>query len=116
MNLFRSSRPCVPNRASAAFTFTEMMVSMAVLMLVLGGVLASHLFGARLFQLTKAKLGANQEARHAVSLLMDEIRTAKLVKIGSGTLSNFSEVALNSRQLGSTIQIYTRTNTFNYIR
>jgi hypothetical protein len=116
MNLFRPSTSAAIKRAAAAFTFTEMMVSMAVLMLVLGGVLSSHLFGARLFQLTKAKLGANQEARHAVSLLMDEVRTAKLVRIGSGTLSNFTEVAVNTRQLGSAIQVYASTDTNNFVR
>jgi prepilin-type N-terminal cleavage/methylation domain-containing protein len=98
------------------FTFTEMMVTMSLFMMVMAGVLGAHLFGARLFEITKAKLGANDEARHAISMLSDEIRTAKLVKIGRGNLSGFTEVAPTVEQVGSAIQIHQTTDTNNFIR
>jgi hypothetical protein len=42
--------------------------------------LSAHLFGMRMFEITKAKLGANDEARQAISLMMHEIRSGKLVR------------------------------------
>lgn len=103
-------------RGGAGFTFVELMVTLSLLMLLLGGILAAHLFGVRLFQLTRAKLGANQEAREAITLLMDEIRSGKLVKIGQGGLATFTEVGPNSQQIGSAIQIYPTTDTNTFVR
>jgi hypothetical protein len=104
------------NRDCGAFTFTEIMVAGTLLMMVLAGVLSAHLFGIRMFEITKAKLGANDEARQAISMMMEEIRTAKLVKIGSGSINSFSEVPLNARQEGSAVQIYPSISTNQFIR
>ena len=41
-----------------AFTLPEMMVTMAILFLTIVGILYCHLFGVRMFEITKAKLGA----------------------------------------------------------
>jgi len=103
-------------RSNRAFTFTEILVVTTLLMMVLAGVIGAHLFGIRMFEITKAKLGANDEARQAISLLMEEIRTAKQVKIGSGTMGSFTVVAVNSAQNGSAIQIYPTLLTNNFIR
>lgn len=99
-----------------AFTFPEMMITLSIAMVVMGGALVAHIFGLRLFQISQAKLGANQEARKAINRLMDEIRSGKMVKVGSGSLSNFTEVGVNSSQQGSAIQIYPTTDTNNFIR
>lgn len=101
---------------NAAFTFNELMVAMSLIMMVMAGVISAHLFGVRLFEITKAKLGANDEARRAISLLIDEIRTAKLVKIGAGSLSSFAEVSPTAEQKGSAIQVYQTTDTNQFIR
>ena len=80
-------------RRSRAFTLSEMMIAMSILTLVLAGVLSSHLFGIRLLELTKAKLGASDEARKALGKLVTEIRSAKMIQIGNGDSSSFTEVA-----------------------
>ena len=98
------------------FTFTEIMIAGALLMMVLAGMLSAHLFGMRMFEITKAKLGANDEARQAITLLMNEIRTAKLVKIGSGNLNSFTEVPVTTPQRGSAVQIYPTILTNQFIR
>lgn len=98
------------------FTLSELMVSMAILMVVLAGVLSAHLFGGRLFQITRGKLGANQEARKALSLLIDEVRSAKLVKVGTGTAVSFAEPGLNQAQTGSALQVYAGTDTNSFVR
>jgi len=105
-----------PKTRSAAFTFTEMMVTLSILSVILAGVLVAHLSGVRMFELAKSKLGANEESRKAINLLIDEVRTAKLVKIGSGNISSFSEVAANSKQQGSAIQIYPSATAGDFIR
>lgn len=103
-------------RKTAAFTFTELMVATTLLMMVLAGLLAAHLFGMRMVEITKAKLGANDEARQAISLMMQEIRSGKLVKIGSGNLTNFTEVPVDTPQQGSAVEIYPAASTNQYVR
>lgn len=106
-----------PNRKwSAAFTLTEVMIVCAILAVVMAGVIATHMAGMRMVEITKAKLGANDEARQGISLMIDEIRTAKLVKIGTGNLSTFTEVPLNTPQRGTAVQIYPSVQTNQFIR
>ena len=100
----------------AAFTLTEMFIVVATLLVVLGGVFSTHLFALRLFQLTKAKLGANQDARIAISKLGDEIRSAKWIQVGNGSASSFTEADDGSAQQGNAIQIYSTATNSPYIR
>ncbi|MEW6305450.1 MAG: hypothetical protein AB1705_18390 [Verrucomicrobiota bacterium] len=112
-----SSSSSFPHHSSVlAFTLTEMMVSIAIFTLVISGVIYSHMMGVKLYELAKAKLGANDQARGALALLITEIRSAKEVQIGSGTSSSFTEVASGSAQQGSALQIYATTNTNSYVR
>lgn len=108
------SLPAPPRRA--AFTVTELMVSMAIMMLVLGAVLSSHLFGMRLFQLTKAKLGANQDSRKAISKLTDEIRSAKWIRVGDGDWTDFTEVEDGDPQEGNALELYSTAQSEPWIR
>ncbi|MFA6543069.1 MAG: prepilin-type N-terminal cleavage/methylation domain-containing protein [Limisphaerales bacterium] len=99
-----------------AFTLIEMMVSVALMTMVLGGVIYSHIMGGRLMQFTSAKLGANDSARKAFGKLQDEIRAAKTIKVGNGSASSFV-VATNGAALqGRALQIYPGTNTNWWIR
>jgi prepilin-type N-terminal cleavage/methylation domain-containing protein len=99
-----------------AFTLTELMVTLSLLLVILAGVLLSHFSGMQMFQLSRSKLGANEESRRAINLLMDEVRTAKLVKIGSGSINTFNEVQPDEKQQGSAIQIYPTASLTKYIR
>ena len=103
-------------KGSQAFTLPEMMIAMSILTLVLSGVLASHLFGVRLLEITKAKLGASDESRKALGKMISEVRTAKIIRIGSGTASSFSEIADGLAQQGSAVQIHASTNTNFFVR
>lgn len=99
-----------------AFTLTETLVAMTIMMMVLGGLLHVQSFGLRLFQLTNSKLGASDDARHALSLLNAEIRSAKIIRIGNVSGTNFVEVGANSPQRGAAIQIYPTTNLSSFVR
>jgi type II secretory pathway pseudopilin PulG len=103
-------------RSLRAFTIAELMVTMTIVLLVMGGLLSAHFFGLRLFELTKAKLGASDEARAAISTLIQEIRSAKLLRIGDGSLATFTEVGVDSLQKGSAIQVYATSNTNLFVR
>ncbi len=102
--------------ASLAFTLPEIMIAMSLLVTVLGGLISSHVFGLRLLELAKAKMGASDEARAAIAKMMEEIRSAKLIRIGNGTLSNFTEVGIDSVQEGSAVQIFPTTNRNAFVR
>lgn len=99
-----------------AFALPNLMVAMAIMLMVLAGITTSHLFGLRMFELTRAKLGASDEARAAISKLIEEIRSSKIVRVGNGNLSAFTEMPVNALQRGSALQIYPSQNTNQYIR
>ena len=100
----------------SAFTLPEFMVTLAVMMIVMAGVMATHLFGMKMYELTRSKLGASDEARAALGKLVSEIRSAKLLRIGDGSLSRFTEAGLNSLQIGNALQIHPSTNTNTFVR
>jgi len=102
----------------SAFTLVEVMIALTIMLMTLVGVLAVQFYGMKLFELTKSKLGASDDARKAIDLLCTEIRSAKIIKIGSGGPGtiNFAECAPGTLQQGSAIQIYATTNTNTFVR
>jgi len=102
----------------SAFTLVEVMIAMTIMVMTLVGVLAVQFYGMKLFELTKSKLGASDDARKAIDLLCTEIRSAKIIKIGNGGLgaTNFTECTDYTPQQGSAIQIYATTNTNTFVR
>jgi len=101
---------------SLAFTLTEIMVSMAIFIMVISGVVTSHLFGVRLYEITKAKLSASEDARRGLTLLYDEVRSGKIIRIGKGDDLLFTRITNGLPQIGNAIQIYPTTNQNFYIR
>jgi len=41
-----------------AFTLTEMMIATSIYVMVIGGIVYANLIGMKMYELTKAKLGA----------------------------------------------------------
>lgn len=97
-------------------TLPELMTTMAIFCMVFAGVITSHLYGLRLSQVVGPKLGASDEARLAVSKLVEEVREGKLVRIGNGDLTRFTEISVDTPQVGSAIQIYPTVATNAWIR
>ena len=112
----RASGKALGHRGALAYTLTEVMVTMAVMMMVMAAVISCHLLGLRMYELTKAKLGASDDARKAISLIISEVRSAKNVRVGSGDAASFKEVGLDTPHVGSSIQVYASTNTNNWVR
>jgi hypothetical protein len=69
-----------------------------------------------MYEIARVKLGASDKARKAISALSDEIRRAKIVKVGTITSGVFKEVGLNLPQQGNVIQIYTTSDTNKFVR
>jgi type II secretory pathway pseudopilin PulG len=99
-----------------AFTLAEFLVSVALFCFVLIGVLYSHLFGMRSYELAKSKLGANGSVRSVISRLTDEIRSAAAVQVGTGDLCAFTVAGTNTLQQGNAIQIYPTEDTNRFVR
>ena len=106
----------IPRRHCSGFSLVEQMVAVMIISMVIAGAMTIHIFGLRLYNITEAKLSSGDEARRAISLLIDEIRSAKIVRVGSGGLTSFSEAEVDSEQQGSAIQIFPTTNTAEWIR
>ena len=100
------SRP--PRRGG--FTLTEMMVAMTIFIMALVSMLAVHIFGLRMFELAKAKLGASDEARTSLSSMLDDIRGNVLVQVGIGTAGSFVSASNGAIWRGNAIQIYPTNN------
>ena len=100
----------------AAFTLSELMVAMGLLLIVFGGMVASHLFGMKIMEKISAKAGASAEARENLNILLAEVGSAKSVAVGSGSQSSFSESAIDTAQQGAALQIYPTTSTNLFIR
>jgi hypothetical protein len=49
-------------------------------------------------------------------LLLDEVRTGKIVKVGNGSQNFFAEVARGFEQKGSALEIYPTTNRSQFVR
>src|SRR5690349_2701109 len=102
--------------SSAGFTFTNLLVSTAIFLLVMGGILSSHLFGLRLITLSRNKLGAFESSPKNFQLLLDDIRGAKKLRIGQGDNSGFTEAAANTLQTGIALQLWPTDDTNLVIR
>ena len=101
---------------SKGFTLPEMMVTMAIFGLVSAGIISTHLFGLRMCEITKAKLGASDDSRRALDKIVNEIRSASTVRVGDGSSGTFVEAALNAPQLGNAVEIYPTSATNSWIR
>ncbi|MEY2408038.1 MAG: hypothetical protein QOF48_708 [Verrucomicrobiota bacterium] len=103
-------------RRQRGHTLPELMITMVLVLLVMAGVLAAHVFGLKLFEMSKTKLGASDDARAAVGYMVTEIRAAKIIRIGSGNATGFAEVSVDTPQRGSAIQVYPTTDTNSFVR
>lgn len=108
-----SSGDAPPRRA---FTIPEMMIAMTIFMFVVGAVIMTNFFGFRMIGTTQPRLGATTETRQAVSLLISEINSAKILRIGNGNQSSFTPLGFGALRQGNAIQIHPSTDTNVFVR
>jgi hypothetical protein len=88
----------------------EMMIAMGIFMLVMTAIVSSNLFGFRMLQATQPKLEADEQARNLAGELIDDIRSAQAVRVGTGNGSAFTPIAAGSSQVGNALEIRADTN------
>jgi len=103
-------------RLAGGFTLTELMVSMTIFSLVIAGMIAGHIFGLKVFQLTRSNLGAADSGQMLNTLLGRDVRAAQTVKIGRGDQRSFQELSTQEIQQGNAIQLYASGDTNDFIR
>lgn len=111
--------PVCPNRcgtASRAFTLTELLVTMSVFMLLMAGLMAAQLTGMKMRRIAETKLSATATGRHALNQIRNEIRTAKLLSVGTGNSASFVVAPDLTPQTGNALQICATTNKNNFVR
>jgi hypothetical protein len=98
-----------------AFTLVEFQMAFGIIMMVIAGVISSHVFGLKLNEATRAKLSASDAARSALNKLVVDIRSAKIIDVGNGTYSAFTEITNGQVQQGSALRIFPTTNNNSYV-
>jgi type II secretory pathway pseudopilin PulG len=103
-------------RTFYAFTLPEVLVTMTVCVLITIAVVTSQVFGARLTQFTQAKVNTSDNARGLMRLLRSDIQSARLIRVGQGNASTFTEAAIDTPQQGNALEIYPTTSSSVFVR
>jgi prepilin-type N-terminal cleavage/methylation domain-containing protein len=111
-----SAFPRASQAERGGFTLPEIMIAMTIFLLVIMGVLTTHIFGLKLATVNQSKLIATQDAREALNRVRDDIRSAKIVYVGNGTAGSFARIPANSPQQGNAILIHQTVNTNRFVQ
>lgn len=99
-----------------AFTIAELLVVSALALLVAAMLLSAFFFGNRMWEITQTKINSTDKARQIIRLLTADVHSAKIVRVGNGGVSSFTEAALDTPQEGNALQIYPTINTNYFVR
>lgn len=102
--------------ASRAFTITELLIAMSIFLFVVGAIVATNFFGFRMIGVTQPKLGASAETRQTVNLMLSDISSAKILRIGNGDQSSFTNAVFGALRQGNAIQLYPSTDSNVFVR
>jgi prepilin-type N-terminal cleavage/methylation domain-containing protein len=102
-------------RHCKAFTLTEMMVAVTILLLVTGGVITAHMWGLRISIFDQRKLVATDWARRTFGQITQQVQECNAVQVGSITNGAFQGLLDGEPQQGSALLIYPTTNTTSFI-
>ena len=102
-------------RTISGFTFIEIMISAGLMSLVVLVFLACYMASQEFAEFVRPKIQNTQYARESLGPLMEEIRSANSVQVGTGTVSSFTIAASGKPQAGNAIRIYPTTNLSQYI-
>jgi len=115
MKLQKSLYQSASITARRGFTLPELLISVTLLILLVGGIVAANIFGLSMFRITETKLSATDDARKTIGKMTDEIRSCRSTWIGNVKGDEFVGLLDTETQQGSALMIYPTTNTANYI-
>lgn len=96
-------------RNQRGMTLVELMTTTGLFTLVVAALVAVNMFGLKQDEFLNSQIGASDQSRLNFNMLVEEIRSAKNVQIGTGQFTNFSPIG-NGLQQGDTLQIAPSTN------
>jgi hypothetical protein len=96
-------------------TLVEVMIASSLLAMVVLAILSVHLAGLRFAGFVLPKIQNAEYSRQLVSRMIEEIRCANTVAVGTGTVSSFTAAAANRPQVGNAIRVYPSTNSSSCI-
>jgi len=102
--------------AESGLTMVEMMVTMAIFVMLVTAFISANIFGMRYDQLVCSKLGASEQSRRSFQKLTSDIRSAKIWRVGTGSLTSFTAVGNATPMIGNAIQLNLTTDTNIYVR
>jgi prepilin-type N-terminal cleavage/methylation domain-containing protein len=111
----RDVKPRLCRKSTSGFTITELLVAIAILSIVLAGVLFAHVYGLRMFQLTRTKLNALDDARKVMSRMTEEIRTCRTTAVGNVKAGLFEALLDGELQQGTALMIRPSTNASKFV-
>ncbi len=100
---------------TSAFTLAEMLCAVTVFGMVIAAMIATMIFGMRIYTLAATKLTATAGCRKALNTIRDQVKEAKLVNIGicaSGPAS-FNPLGLTNYQVGNALELSLTNNWTN---
>jgi hypothetical protein len=97
-------------------TLVETMIASSVFTLVIIGLVYTQIFCMRFDELASSKLGASESARRGFDLLTQDIRAAKIWRIGNLNGTNFNAISNTLQQVGSALQINYSSDTNSWVR
>jgi hypothetical protein len=106
--------PCANTRMSRgwrAFTLAETMIASATLVIVMGSVIACNLFGLSMAARQQIWLDASDDAAQAVGTMMQDIRSATILAVGTYSNNVFNQTPGNVQQSGNALMICTNSPT-----
>ena len=103
------------NQFQAGFSLIEMMVAGGLFGLVLVGMIAAHMGSLRFAEYVRPKIENSRYSRKALAPLIEEVRSANYITVGTGTISTFIAATNNRPQAGNAIRIFPTTNLSQYI-
>ena len=116
MSLVPQCRTSPHVSAARAFTLTELLV-VSALAVIVGAMLLSALFFAnKMWQITQAKIQSADKSRQVIRLVSSSVHSARILRVGTGNFSSFSEAPLDTPQQGNALQIHSTFDTNSYIR
>jgi hypothetical protein len=98
------------------FTLPEYVITLALLLVVGGVMLAAYLYGARMSLLARTRLEVSDDVRNVLLQFAHDVRSAADFDIGQGDAVTFAPVETNSPRQGLALQLYRTTTTNAFIR
>jgi hypothetical protein len=105
-----------PRASQWAFTLAEIMTAMGLFSLVVIGVVYAQLVGMRMFTITSTRLSASDSARKVLNRVRDDVHSGKILNVGNGDSTHFTNITLNGLRQGNALQIHPTTDTNVFIR